>query len=149
MKYKVNEDGTIEKEVEETKEETEVKMSESVVDVLGTCLIAAATAGIFLGGYILGKDAGFVKGRKIGHDMAMLESGEMHDSCVKDLLRRICPKTGVKYVVERFSDMNGRTYGSLEDYTNMTNEANCKMLEKLNTGLSRLADNLENLKKEA
>lgn len=144
MEYKVNEDGTIEKEVEETEEVKKPRVSETLVNGF----LYAACAGLVLSGYMLGvaKEKRYWK-EKI--KIAVDANDRENHSRVREMLKKICPQTGVKYVVERFDEDSGYTYGALANYMEVIEDSNAQMLNKLNTGLSRLADNLENLKKEA
>jgi hypothetical protein len=47
-------------------------------------------------------------------------------NAVVDFIKKVAPKENVKYVIERFHDASGRTYGTLEEYIS----DNYKLIEK-------------------
>lgn len=100
----------VEEEVKETKDN-----SLKAVDVL---CIASGIIGLCAGYFVGSKIAGKRTSKKLHKEF----DREMEEE-TKKLIRTICPETNVKYIVERFNDYNGKTYGKFR--------SNRKLIEKV------------------
>ena len=93
------------------------KANENELYAFGTICASVILGGIF--GYKCRKrtDAKTINEFGAMYTQKLNESyNEGYHHGVEDRTKVICPEENVKYVVERFDDTNGKTYGSLDSY---------------------------------
>lgn len=70
----------------------------------------------------------FRLGWKKGYKKASKDVEEIIDYNYKETIANICPETNVKYVVERFDELRGKTYGR---YSELNNEIVDKIADRI------------------
>ena len=117
----------------ENKNVTEEMVEEENVDSLKAVNVLCIASGIIglCAGYFVGSK---IAGKRTSKKLHKEFDHEMNEE-TRRVLRTICPETNVKYIVERFNDYNGKTYGKFRSnrklIENVANETARKVVEKL------------------